>query len=162
MEKIKLESEYKSFAGEHELASEDKALLTSAKSFLNRSYSPYSKFKVAAAARLDDGTVVLGANQENASFPMCICAEQAVLSNCGSNYPERKIIALAITAKAGDKVLDIPVPPCGACRQSLAEYHNRQGSPITLILQAETGPVYKIDDATILLPLLFNNDFLNA
>jgi len=160
METRKIQSEYIIYQQESELDMPDRELLNAAKKFLIRSYSPYSKFQVAAAVRLDDGNIVLGANQENASFPISVCAEQVVLSHCGSNFPDNIIHTVAITARSAEKVLNTPVPPCGACRQSLAEYHNRQQHPIRIVLQAEAGPIYLIEDARSLLPLLFTNDFL--
>lgn len=156
MKKVEFTLEYKMVDRMEELTESDKELLLQARVFCARSYSPYSKFAVGAAARLQSGKIVAGANQENASFPLCICAEQAVLSNCGSNHPNDPIVQLAVSAKSQIRPVEKPVSPCGACRQSILEYEIRQSQPIQIFLQGESGPIYIIDGVKNLLPLSFN------
>lgn len=156
MKKVEFTLEYKMVDRLEELTESDKELLLHARVFCARSYSPYSKFAVGAAARLESGKIVAGANQENASFPLCICAEQAVLSNCGANYPNDPIVQLAITAKSQVRPVEKPVSPCGACRQIILEYEIRQSQAIQIFLQGESGPIYIIDGVKNLLPLSFN------
>ena len=93
-------------------------LLKKARIAAERAYAPYSHFKVGAALLLSDESVVLGCNVENASFGMSICAERsavAVMVSIGHLDP----VAIAI---AGGKS-GAPCPPCGACRQVLAEFN---------------------------------------
>src|SRR5256885_950322 len=82
----------------------------------------YSEFKVGAAVLLENGEIVSGSNQENASLPAGICAERVTLSAASSLHPNVAIVALAISAKASDSTLMEPVAPCGICRQTILEY----------------------------------------
>ncbi len=148
------------FDNQSELTPEEQELLRTAADFTKYAYAPYSQFKVGAALRLDNGQIIGGANQENASFPMCICAEKAALSHFGSNYPDQKITQIAITVSSMKYALDHPVSPCGSCRQVLCEYENRQKQAIEIILQGNGGPVYKINSAKDLLPLSFDGSVL--
>lgn len=147
---------YYIFESIHQLTAEDKYLLEEAIHFSGKSYSPYSHFQVGAAVRLFSGKLVGGSNQENAAFPMCVCAEQVVLTQCGALYPEDPILTMAITAKSTLHAEQRPVSPCGACRQAMVEYSHRQGKDFRLLLGGATGPVFLIEKAKDLLPLSFN------
>ncbi len=133
----------------------DAQLLEAARAATSNSYAPYSKFNVAAAGLLEDHTIITGTNQENASFPAGMCAERVLLSAAISQYPNTPIKAMAISYQPVEgPISDIPVSPCGICRQVLSEYEERFGN-IKLILAGMTGPVYVITSATHLLPLVF-------
>jgi len=94
------------------------ALLELARRAALHSYSPYSGFRVGAALRLSDGTVVTGTNVENVSFGLTICAERAALVTAVSTFgPEIRIDAVAVA-----NLNQAASPPCGACRQMLAEF----------------------------------------
>lgn len=151
---------YKSYASPENLMTEDQSLLATAKAALPHSYSPYSNFQVAAAARLEDGTVVTGWNTENAAYPMCICAEPATLAAAASQRPGMAVVAMAITVKSGGQVLNQPASPCGSCRQQLHEHETRFGQPIKLILRGEEGPIFVFDRAGDLLPFGFSGKLL--
>jgi cytidine deaminase len=138
-----------------ELPEEYEKLLKSAHVATARAYAPYSKFKVGAAVLLENGSVVLGANQENASYPVGTCAERVALSSASSQHPRIVMRAIAISVKALNTI-DVPVSPCGMCRQTLLEYEVMQDKDIELILQGETGDVYWIPSAKTLLPLYFS------
>lgn len=138
-----------------ELASEDADLLTRARAATSQAYAPYSRFSVGAAALLQNGEVILGTNQENASFPAGICAEQATLAAVASHRPNIPIITLAISYNGEGIPSDHPISPCGVCRQVLSEYEDRVGQPLRLILGGMKGPVYIIGSARDLLPLAF-------
>ena len=125
--------------------------------FAQNSYSPYSKFKVSACLRLDSGEIVKGANVENASYPVSICAERTLLSYTVSNFPSSIIEVIAIYV---DKNLDQPVSPCGLCRQTLLEVEGRQKSSIKIILIAKTGSYIIIHNCRDLLPLSFGGKYL--
>lgn len=84
----------------------------------SNAYAPYSKFRVGAALRLSNGEVVTGANVENTSFGLTICAERSALVRAVAQFgPEIRVEAVAVTNLNG-----LPSPPCGACRQVLAEF----------------------------------------
>ena len=82
-----------------ELNEKEKKLIDAAKEATNRSYSPYSRFQVGAAALLSGGTVITGSNQENAAYPSGICAERTTLFYANSQYPDLPVEALAIAAQ---------------------------------------------------------------
>ncbi len=143
-----------------DLAAEEQRLLTAARSALAKAYAPYSHFRVGAAALLSNGAVVSGANFENAAYPMCLCAERATLAAAFSQYPEARIIALAVTASAEGKSINMPATPCGACRQVLLEAEQRFAHPLRLILQGEEGPIWVFERVGDLLPLAFDAELL--
>ena len=93
-------------------------LLERAQAAAQHSYSPYSKFKVGAALRLTSGEIVTGTNVENTSYGLTICAERAAVVRAVSEYgPGIRIAAIAVA-----NLNNAPSPPCGACRQVLAEF----------------------------------------
>lgn len=139
-----------------ELAKADQDLLNQAREITRIAYAPYSKFKVGAAARLLNGETVLGTNQENASYPVGICAERTLLSSTATNFPEVAIQTMAISYENEQRDGHYPISPCGMCRQALQEFEERTGHPIRLILAGLEGPVYIISEATHLLPLAFS------
>jgi cytidine deaminase len=139
-----------------ELTAEDAALLKHASNALQDSYSPYSGFKVAAAVLLENGKVVTGTNQENASFPVGICAEGTALSAVSALHPNVGIKSIAITVKSDAHVVDHPVAPCGVCRQRILEYENRFKSPIRIIMMGETSNIYSVNSIKDILPLHFS------
>lgn len=160
MEKKHIGFELSIFNSMDEMSEDDVILLRQAETARQNSYSPYSKFSVGAALLLETGTVLLGSNQENASFPAGLCAEGVAVFNAGANYPNEKIMAIAITAASEEHHLDKPAAPCGICRQAIAEYETKQKSPISIIMKAEDGPIYKCDSISDLLPLGFDSSFL--
>ncbi len=119
------------------------------------SYSPYSNFRVGAALRLSDGTIVIGANQENAAYPVGLCAERSAIFAAQSTHPELPIAEIAIAARNADGFTSRPVSPCGSCRQVLLEMGNRYGRSIRAYLYGTEG-VYVVGDACDLLPLSFS------
>lgn len=137
-----------------ELPDDVRLLVDKAKEATYNSYSPYSKFCVGAALRLEDGTVIKGANQENAAFSVTMCAERSAIFNAQSNCPELAITHIAIAARNEKGFVSEPVSPCGMCRQALLEMEQRYGRPISVYLYGTKG-VYAIDGAKALLPLSF-------
>ena len=138
----------------------DKKLLEAAKNAMKDAYAPYSKFKVGAALRLKSGRIVIGSNQENAAFPVTLCAERVAIFAAAAQYPNEAIEAIAITAKSGSRVVNKPVTPCGSCRQVIHESEYRFGQVIRVILHGETGEVYVLNSIKDILPLTFDADFL--
>lgn len=141
-----------------ELAPADAELLRAAVAAAGRAYAPYSRFHVGAALRMDDGSVVEGNNQENASFPAGVCAERTALHHALAMRPSGRVeaIAVAVPQVSGP----MPVSPCGICRQALLEQETRQGSPLRLLLGTADGDALEIASAAELLPLHFDRSFL--
>lgn len=160
MKKQSIHTEYSSYDSLEELAEGDRNLLVLAKNSLENSYSPYSNFKVGAAVLLRNGELLGGSNYENASYPLCICAEQTVLTTVANIHPGIAPIALAITIKNPRQVIDRPGLPCGGCRQVICETEMKNKQPIRIILQGETGPIFIFENGLDLLPLAFDKSFL--
>lgn len=140
-----------------ELAEEDRMLVDIAREATANSYSPYSHFCVGAAVRLEDGTVIRGANQENAAFSVTMCAERSAIFNSQSNYPHLAITHIAIAAKNIDGFVKNPVSPCGSCRQAILEIEQRYGRDIKILL-CSVDVIYVFDSIKALLPLSFVDD----
>ncbi|MDH7460943.1 cytidine deaminase [Chitinophagaceae bacterium 26-R-25] len=140
----------------NELQPDDALLLRKAIEATGLAYAPYSKFNVGAAAKLVNGEILVGANQENASYPVGICAERTLLSTASSLFPNVAINTMAISYKSTELQSDHPITPCGVCRQTLHEFQLRVKQSMRLILAGETGEVYILSDADILLPLSFS------
>jgi len=143
-----------------ELKEEDAWLLNEAREVTEHAYAPYSHFHVGAVAKLANGEIVAGSNQENASFPVGLCAERVLLASASSLFPKVPIESMAISYQAGTGDSDHPISPCGICRQSLQEYEMRVGHPIRLILGGMEGKIYVISKASLLLPLAFTSEEL--
>ncbi|WP_207493200.1 cytidine deaminase [Aridibaculum aurantiacum] len=141
----------------NDLKEEDKWLLNEAREVTHHAYAPYSNFQVGAIARLNNGEIVAGSNQENASFPVGLCAERVLLAAASSLFPKVPIDTLAISYHNEKGDSDHPISPCGICRQSLVEYESRVGHPIRLILGGMEGKVFVIEKAEMLLPLSFTS-----
>lgn len=144
------------YAAADELNTPDAALLAKARAVTSQAYAPYSRFNVGAAALLTDGTIVTGTNQENASYPVGICAERVLLSAVASQFAGLGIVTMAVSYHNINGDSSTPISPCGICRQSLAEYEERTHQPIRLILSGLKGEVYIIEKAQQLLPLTFS------
>ena len=128
-------------------------LIKAAEEARKLSYSPYSHFAVGAALLTKDGKVFFGANIENSSYPLCMCAERNAIYNAMMNgYKKEDFQALALTADT-----DEPCSPCGACRQVISE------------LLPENAPIFmanlkgdiKETNVKELLPFAFSEKDLN-
>lgn len=150
--------QYSTYANQSELNAEDAALLAKARQATKDAYAPYSQFNVAAVALLNDGSIITGTNQENASYPIGICAERVLLSAVSSVHGLMPIKTIAISYHNRLGQSTKPISPCGICRQSLLEHTLRQGQPIRLVLSGLEGEVFVINNAADLLPLSFTAD----
>jgi cytidine deaminase len=122
-------------------------LFRAAEGAAQNAYAPYSKFRVGAALRLSNGEVVTGTNVENASYGLTLCAERAAVARAVSQFgPRIRIAAVAVTNLNGQ-----PSPPCGACRQVLAEF-SAPDAPV-MFRSGENTQTMRFSD---LLPLSFN------
>ena len=160
MNKITITTDFDVFESLQELPIDIQHLMTEAVAVRKKAYAPYSKFKVGAALLLDNEKVVLGSNQESAAFPSGLCAERVAIFQAGAIYPEAKILKMAISAASESNTTSSPIPPCGSCRQSIAEYEIKQNTPIEIYFMGEIGSIYKSDSLKNLLPLLFDKNFL--
>jgi len=152
---LHLQLDYERFAGDAELPPDEFALLQKAREATGRAYAPYSQFRVGAAIRLVNGHIIVGANQENASFPAGLCAERVALSAVTSQFPGVVIRAIAISYLPSQGNADHPISPCGICRQTLVEYELVQQQPIRIILGGSTGEIIVVPAAQLLLPFSF-------
>lgn len=160
MQENKFEFNYKVYDSIDELPEEQQWLLQEAREVTEQAYAPYSNFQVGAVAKLANGEIVAGSNQENASFPVGLCAERVLLASIASLFPKVPVETIAVSYKSDHHKSDHPISPCGICRQSLQEFETRVNHPIQLILGGMTGPVYVIDSASRLLPLAFTSEEL--
>ena len=160
MEKKEIKISYSIYQHSNELDTADFAMIQNALEAVKSSYSPYSKFAVGAAVRLANGKIVKGSNQENGAYPSGLCAERIALFAAGSQYPGVAVESISITAKTENRTHLQPVVPCGACRQVMIEYENKQNSPMRVVLHGENDSCFVLDNATSLLPLSFKADFL--
>lgn len=160
MKEITITTQFKVFDSIQDLPNDIQNLMLEAVEIRKNAYAPYSKFKVGVAILLDNGKIVLGSNQENAAYPSGLCAERVAIFYAGANYPEAKILKMAITAASDSYKTSTPIPPCGSCRQSIAEYEIRQETPIEIYFMGEIGAIYKSESLKNLLPFMFDKKFL--
>ncbi|QSW90765.1 MULTISPECIES: cytidine deaminase [Flavobacterium] len=160
MKEISITSSFTIYDNIDELPQDIQDLMSEAVEIRKKAYAPYSQFKVGAALLLDNGKVILGSNQENAAYPSGLCAERTAIFYAGSMYPESKILKMAITAASDTNQTKAPIPPCGSCRQSIAEYEIKQDTPIEIYFMGEIGEVYKSASLKNLLPFMFDKKFL--
>ncbi len=125
-------------------------LFEAAREAMGKAYAPYSKFPVGAAIRAEDGKVYVGANIENLSFPQGWCAEPtaigAMIMGGGSRIREIAVIAEKLAL----------CPPCGGCRQKIAEF----AGPDTRVYLCDEQGVQKTMTMEELLPFSFKTDIL--
>ena len=160
MKKKKHLLEWEVYKSEKDLSKKDQQVLALAKKHLKYSYSPYSNFKVGTGLYLKNKKLIGGSNQENASYPLCLCAERVALAAAASVHPGVIVDTLAVTVKHPDKVIGKPAMPCGACRQVICEVEQKQQKAIRVITQGESGEVYIFESGLAILPLAFDASYL--
>ncbi len=160
MKNLKIGFEVTVFDSSKELNKHDGILMNRAVFARQQAYAPYSNFLVGAAILMANGEIVTGNNQENASYPSGLCAERVAVFYAGARFPGIEIKTIAITATSATHRVTQPVAPCGNCRQSIAEYENKQQSPISILFMGETGEVIKSNSIADLLPFAFSSSFL--
>ncbi|WP_037463162.1 cytidine deaminase [Sphingobium herbicidovorans] len=127
-----------------------KRLIEAARAARKNAYAPYSRFAVGAAVRLTNGDVIVGANFENASYGLSLCAETVALA--AANAQGRIIDVVAIAVVGGDSA---PITPCGRCRQILAEAEQVAGRRIAVYCAASSGDSVVEHSIAELLPFSF-------
>lgn len=160
MKEIKIETLLNVYETLDELPKDVVDLMKRAMEAREKSYSPYSKFSVGTALLLENNEIITGSNQENASYPSGLCAERTAIFYAGSQFPDVVIKRMAIIAGSRVKTTDQPIPPCGACRQSIAEYEIKQDAPIEIYFMGEKGKVVRSHSLANLLPLAFDKTVL--
>jgi cytidine deaminase len=146
---------YQLFSNWTDLPEQEQRLVDKAYEAMENAYAPYSEFKVGACALMDDGSFILGNNQENAAFPSGICAERVALFYAGANFPNKKVLTLCIVAKGELMPASQLLSPCGGCRQVMLESENRQKQPMRVILVNQDGRTMVLDSVIQLLPFGF-------
>lgn len=146
-----------------ELSPEDRELVEAARIATRRSYAIYSKFHVGAAIRMADGSILTGSNQENAAYPSGLCAERTAAFHAVSEFPGLKMKKIAIAAWTkrnrpfylpwDEYFQEMPISPCGACRQALLEYENLYGKMEVILYGREK--TYIFPSVASLLPFCF-------
>ena len=160
MKEVKIEITLTVFNDINEIPQDVFSLMQNAIEARKKAYAPYSNFHVGAALLLDNGKIVLGNNQENASYPSGLCAERTAIYYAGAEYPNVKVLRMAITAASNNQQTTSPIPPCGACRQAIAEYEVKQDEPIEIYFMGEIGKVVRSESLANLLPLVFDKSVL--
>lgn len=152
---------YEHFKGISELNAIEKELFEKAKSAREKGYAPYSNFLVGCSILLENGEIHTGNNQENAAFPSGLCAERTALFWIGANFPNEKIKKIFIIGGPREfSEKTPPIPPCGACRQSLMEYETKQNEDIDVYFSNLSEEVFKVNSIKDLLPFYFDATFL--
>lgn len=160
MKQKNISFQYTEFSSENELRPELKKLAETAGKIAKKAYSPYSKFKVGAAVLLENGKIITGNNQENSAYPSGLCAERVALFYANAQFPEVPVKAIAIIAFNKSEETELPVYPCGACRQVILESQQRSEKPVQLLFLGKKH-IHFIENASHLLPLKFDKNSLN-
>ncbi len=137
----------------------EKKLIEEAKQATKNAYAHYSNFRVGAALLLENGEIITGNNQENAAYPSGLCAERTAVFFANANYPDQKVVAIAVAAYHNGKFTKDVITPCGACRQVLLEVENRYKTPMRILMYSDDG-IYVVDSIKDLLPLSFGEGMM--
>ena len=156
MDKQTLLIHYSLFDNDKELMEQDRQLLDKAKEASIKAYAPYSDFRVGAAVLLDNGEIVIGNNQENAAYPQGMCAERVALFSAMAQYPDMKIISIAVYGNPQHFQMENYLAPCGGCRQVMLEYELKHKHKIRVLLGGNSGKVMLIEGIENLLPFQFS------
>lgn len=130
-------------------------LIETAVNQLQYSYSPYSHFQVGAALLAANGTVYTGCNIENSAYPVCNCAERTAFFKAVSEGV-RDFQAVCVVGGLNGEVTDY-APPCGVCRQVMAEFCDPKTFQIILAIDQNNYQIYRLEE---LLPLGFSPNHL--
>ena len=160
MKKVKVSSSFTVYENISELPEIEQKVMQKAINMLDNVYAPYSGFYVGSGVMTKSGNIYGGCNQENASYPLCICGERVALFNAGANEPKTPITLLAIVCHNPKKRIEMPVSPCGACRQVISEFEKRHNHPFPIILKGDSDLIYRLDSGAELLPFSFDSTYL--
>ncbi len=144
-----------------QISPEEFMLVGAAREAMKNAWAKYSGFRVGCAVLLEGGIMIGGSNQEDAVFPLGLCAERVALFTAAHNHPGIPIVAMAIVSSAEVSGDQMPAFPCGSCRQVMAGFGHRQGRPIRLYVACQHGgSVFVAEDMAALLPFAFTDDHL--
>lgn len=152
--------QYTVFQNKETLSDDDRKLYNAALDSRAKAYAPYSKFHVGCAMLLEDGQIIVANNQENAAYPSGLCAERSAIFWAASNFPNIAIKKIFVIGGAEVNPASTPIPPCGACRQSILEYESKQNKNIELFFTSVEGEVIKTNSVRDLLPFSFDASYL--
>jgi len=144
----------------NELSAQEQQLVANGKSAFKTAYAPYSGFLVGASVLLENSEVINGSNQENVAYPSGLCAERVALFYAAAKFPDVKINTVAISVLSKNFEVKDVISPCGACRQVMAEYEEKQHRPIKVILHSPTDEVLIANKVEDLLPFMFKSPLL--
>lgn len=144
----------------NELSAQEQQLVANAKEAFKTAYAPYSGFLVGASVLLENGEVINGSNQENVAYPSGLCAERVAIFYAGAKFPDVKINTVAISVLSKNFEVKDVISPCGACRQVMAEYEDKQHKPIKVILHSPSDEVLIANKVEDLLPFMFKSPSL--
>ena len=153
MNKKSLNIEFVEYDSINDLDNDSLMLINQAEGNLKNAYAPYSNFKVSAVCKMANGESVSGTNQENGAYPSGLCAERVAVFAAKSNFPDQNIDKIVITTEHSTQ---LPVSPCGACRQVLIEYEITQNQPIELILKSGGSKIWHFKSIKDILPFAFD------
>lgn len=151
---------YEAIESYEHLTTLEKTLFDKAMEIRDIAYAPYSNFTVGCAILLENGEIVTGSNQENAAYPSGLCAERTTIFYTGSNFPNAKIKKLFVIGAPRNATSSVPIPPCGACRQSILEYEAKQEEDIEIYFASLGGEIYKTKSIRALVPFSFDASYL--
>jgi cytidine deaminase len=157
---VRIQTEIEVYTELTELNLQEQTLLKAAQNACDKAYAPYSNFHVGAAVLLKNGNIIEGVNQENAAYPSGLCAERVAFFNSGVLFPNEEILQVAIAARKSNLLEFVAATPCGACRQVMAEFEDRQNHPISVIFRTESQKIVKVKSISDLLPLKFDSKSL--
>ena len=143
-----------------EIDSKDQELVANAKEAFKTAYAPYSGFLVGASILLENGEIINGSNQENVAYPSGLCAERVAMFYVGAKFPDVKIKTIAVSVFSRSFEVDDVVSPCGACRQVMAEYEDKQQQSIKVILHSPNDNVLIADKVQDLLPYMIKRNHI--
>jgi cytidine deaminase len=134
-------------------------LVAAARNAARNAHAPYSRFAVGAAVLLDDGTIITGANFENASYGLSLCAETVAIATASAAGRLRDIVAIGIIGGAMDAdglaTGTTPVSPCGRCRQVINEAAQMGRRDLPVYCGAAQGDAIRTYAVSELLPDAF-------
>ena len=151
---------FEAFESYDHLDETEKKLFDTAQKFRKIAYAPYSNFTVGCAILLENGEIISGSNQENAAYPSGLCAERTTIYWTSANFPNAQIEKIFVIGAPRNMVSSQPIPPCGACRQSILEYEAKQNHPIEIYFATLEGEIFKAKSIRDLLPFSFDSSFL--
>ena len=160
MKNASIDIQYNTYKEAGELGESDQHLIIEARKLASQAYAPYSGFQVASVAETADGSYVHGTNQENASYPIGLCAERVMLAAISSVASDVLIKTICVSYISEKQAVNQPIAPCGICRQSLVEFESRFKHPIRLLLTGQTGEVFEFNSVSDLLPMAFKKQNL--